>query len=149
MPLDTTTRMLVPFLDRMTVEELDTLPYGIVQLDADGRVLSFNRAEAEDTGFTRQRPIGRDFFSDVSPSAFGEEIFGRYVTAFSTRHLDETFRFTFTHGAMPRSVQMRMYFAARTSTLWIFTANPDGTPLAEIPDPAGDPCDHRHPARVA
>lgn len=130
MALESTTRMLSPFLDRLTDEELDALPYGIVQLDADGRVVSYNRAEADDTGFTLQRPIGRDYFSDVAPSAFVVEIFGRYVEAFTSRHLDETFRFTFIHHMMPRTVQIRMFYSARTRTIWLFIANPDGSPLA-------------------
>lgn len=130
MALASTTRMLSPFLDRLTVEELDALPYGVVQIDAEGRVVSFNRAEAEDTGFTGERPIGRDYFSDVAPSAFAVEIFGRYVEAFTARHMDEVFRFTFIHAALPRTVQIRMFYSARTETIWLFIANPDGSPLA-------------------
>lgn len=132
MALDSTTRMLTPFLDRLTVEELDALPYGVIQLDADGCILSYNRAEAEDTGFVHDRPIGRDYFSDVAPSAFVAEIFGRYVEGFSTQALDEEFRFTFTHALMPRTVRVRMFFSARTRTIWMFTANPDGSPIARI-----------------
>jgi photoactive yellow protein len=129
--LDRTTRMLSPFLDRLTDEELDALPYGVVQIDADGRILTYNRAEAEDTGFTLQRPIGRDYFSDVAPSAFVVEVFGRYVEAFTSRFLDERFRFTFSHDMMPRTVQIRMFYSARTGTVWLFMANPDGSPLAK------------------
>ena len=68
MPLVTTTRILAPFLDRLTGAELDALPYGV-------------------------------------------------------------FRFTFTHSDLPRTVQIRMYYAARTDTIWIFTALPDGSPI--------------------
>lgn len=129
MALDTTTRMLAPFLDRLTDEELDEIPYGVIQLNAEGRVISYNRAEAVETGWTHERPVHRDYFSDVAPSAFVAEIFGRYVEAFSTHQLDEMFRFTFTHAAMPRTIQLRMYYSVRSGTLWLFTANPDGSPL--------------------
>jgi photoactive yellow protein len=129
MALDTTTRMLAPFLDRLSDEELDAVPYGVVQLDAEGRVLSYNRAEAESTDCVSPRPIGRDYFTDVAPSAFVAEIFGRYVEAFSSHALDEMFRFTFSDGLMPRTVMVRMYYSARTGTIWLFTANPDGSPI--------------------
>ena len=137
MSLDCTTRMLAPFLDRLSDEELDAIPYGVIQLNAEGGVLSINRAEAEALGCAA-RPVGRDYFCDLAPSAFVAEVFGRYVEAFSSRHLDETFRFTYSDHAMPRTVLMRMYYSARTGTTWIFTACPDGSPLA-----GATPCDVR------
>ena len=141
MALDTTTRMLAPFLDRLTDEELDAIPYGVIQLDAEGRVLSINRVEADELGWVDERPVGRDFFGDVAPSTFVAEVFGRYVEAFSSHHLDEMFRFTFSHGMMPRTVMMRMYYSARTGTIWIFTANPDGSGL--VVGRGGPLCDVR------
>lgn len=129
MSLDTATRMLAPFLDRLTEEELDAIPYGVIQLDAEGRVLSINKSEADDIGYGPDRPIGRDYFTAVAPSAFVAEVFGRYVEAFCSRGFDETFRFTFIDGVMPRTVRMRMYYSMRTSSLWLFIANPDGSPL--------------------
>jgi photoactive yellow protein len=129
MALDTTTRMLSPYLDRLSDEELDAIPYGVIQIDAEGRVLSYNAVEAADTGYSEARPIGRDYFSDVAPSSFVAEIFGRYVEGFSSHHLDEVFRFTFTHAMMPRTVLMRMYYSPRTGSIWMFTANPDGSPI--------------------
>lgn len=132
MSLDTSTRMLAPFLDRLTNEELDAVPYGVIQLDAEGRILSYNKAEADDTGCAECPPVGRDYFSDVAPSAFVAEIFGRYVEAFSSHQMDEMFRFTFIDGMLPRSVMVRMYYASRTGTLWMFTANPDGSPIASV-----------------
>ena len=134
MALDTTTRMLAPLLDRLSDAELDTVPYGVIQLDAEGRVLSYNEAEAADTGWLATRPLGRDYFTDVAPSAFVAEIFGRYVEAFSTKECDQQFRFTFTHGDLPRTVQLRMFYSPRTATLWLFTANPDGSPIGRGSD---------------
>lgn len=132
--------MLAPFLDQLSDEELDVVPYGIIQLNAEGIVLSINRIEAEGLGWPHERPVGRDYFSELAPSAFVAEVFGRYVDAFSAHHLDETFRFTFSHGTLPRTVMMRMYYSVRTGTMWIFTANPDGSPLASGD---GQACDVR------
>jgi photoactive yellow protein len=147
MSLETTTRMLAPFLDRLTDEELDAIPYGVVQLNAEGSVLSFNLPEARELGWSTERPIGLDFFNDVAPSAFVAEVYGRFVNAFAAHQLDDMFRFTYEHLYMPRTVLMRMYFSARTGTLWIFTANPDGSALGAN----GPHCDVRDGphARVA
>ena len=125
MGLESTTRMLAPFLDRLTDEELD----GVVQLDVNGHVLSYNRAEMANTEWGELRPVGRDYFAAVAPSANVPEIHGRFVDAFEAEHCDEVFRFTFTCRDVPRTVRLRMYFALRTSTIWLFTAAPDGAPL--------------------
>lgn len=110
MGLESTTRMLAPFLDRLTDEELDAIPYGVVQLDAQGFVLSYNRAEMANALWNAQRPIGQDFFADIAPSARVPEIFGRFVDAFASQSCDDVFRFTYTCGDLPRTVRLRMYF---------------------------------------
>ena len=63
------------------------------------------------------------------------------MQAFSSHSLDEMFRFTFSDRPMPRTVMMRMFYSARTGTTWIFTANPDGSPLVANHD--GPVCDVR------
>ncbi len=128
MPLETTSRMLAPFLDRLTAEEMDALPYGIVQLDVEGRVLSYNRAEAENVGVT-PRPIGQRFFYDVAPSADVPEFHGRFLEGVEAQNLDETFGFTFSCALMPRRVRVRLYYSGRTKTVWLFVAKPDGNPF--------------------
>lgn len=131
MPLDTTSRMLAPFLDRLSDEELDAIPYGVVQLNADGFVLSYNRAEADNAGGI-PRPIGRNFFLDVCPSANVPELWGRFRQAVAERRLDDTFQYTFSCGPVPRRVQVRMYYSVRTRSVWLFVAKPDGTPLDRV-----------------
>ncbi|MBY0491479.1 MAG: hypothetical protein K2R93_16705 [Gemmatimonadaceae bacterium] len=127
--------MVAPFLDRFTAEELDALPYGIVQLDAMGTVRSFNTAEADNAGCT-SRPIGQNYFLDVYPSANAPEFYGRFLEAIDERALDDTFLFTYSCMHPPRRVQVRMYYCVRTASTWIFTAQPDGTPLMRLPEPA-------------
>jgi len=129
MPLDTTSRMLAPFLDRLTVEELDALPYGVVQLDLDGRVLSYNRAEAENVG-VMPRPLGQHFFYEVAPSANVPEFYGRFLDGVAERSLDNTFSFTFSCALMPRRVMVRQFFSIRTGSVWLFVGQPDGSPFS-------------------
>lgn len=128
MPLDTTSRMLTPFLDRLTVEELDAIPYGVVQLDVDGCVLSYNRAEAENADIA-PRPLGQHYFFEVAPSANVPEFYGRFLDGVSECQLDDTFSFTFSCSLMPRRVMVRQYFSMRTRTVWLFVAQPDGSPF--------------------
>jgi photoactive yellow protein len=127
--------MLAPFLDRLTDEELDAIPYGIVQLDSNGIVKSYNRAEAENVGVV-PRPIGAHFFHDVAPSANVPEFHGRFLDGVAERRLDETFTFTFSCSLMPRRVRVRLYYSVRTSSTWVFVAKPDGSPFDLSPTTA-------------
>ncbi|WP_411281591.1 hypothetical protein [Gemmatimonas sp.] len=126
MPLDTTSRLLAPFLDHLTVEELDAVPYGVVQLDLDGRVLSYNTAEAENVG-AMPRPLGRHFFFEVAPSANVPEFYGRFLEGVAAQRLDDTFNFTFSCALMPRRVMVRQYYSMRTGSVWLFVGQPDGS----------------------
>jgi photoactive yellow protein len=128
MPLDTTTRMLAPFLDRLSPEELDAIPYGVIQLDGAGIVRSYNRVEAANAGGI-PRPIGRHFFRDVCPSANGPELVDRFAQGIEDHKLDDTFQYTFSCTPTPRRVQLRMYYSVRTRSVWLFIAKPDGSPL--------------------
>jgi len=131
MPLDTTSRLLTPFLDRLSDEELDAIPYGVVQLNASGLVLSYNRAEADNAG-SIPRPIGRNFFLEVYSSANVPELWNRFRQAVMDRRFDETFQYTFSCGPVPRPVLVRMYYSVRTKSVWLFVAKPDGSPLDRV-----------------
>ena len=120
--------MLAPFLDRLTVEELDSIPYGVVQLDLNGRVLSYNRAEADNVG-VMPRPLGLHFFYDVAPSANVPEFYGKFLEGVAEERLDDTFSFTYSCASMPRRVMIRQYFSARTGSVWLFVSQPDGSPF--------------------
>ena len=121
--------MLAPFLDRLTVEELDSIPYGVVQLDLHGRVLSYNQAEADNVG-VMPRPLGLHFFYEVAPSANVPEFYGKFLEGVAEKRLDDTFSFTFSCASMPRRVMIRQYFSARTGSVWLFVSQPDGSPFS-------------------
>lgn len=133
MSLETTTRMLAPFLDGYGPEELDRIPYGIVKLDVTGMVRACNRAESRNAGHVASA-VDRHYFHDVAPSADVVEFYGRFLQAIADERLDETFPFTFSCGMLPRRVLVRMYYAPRSNVVWLFTALPDGEPL--------EPADH-------
>ena len=120
--------MLAPFLDRLTVDELDSIPYGVVQLDLHGRVLSYNQAEADNVG-VMPRPLGLHFFYEVAPSANVPEFYGKFLEGVAEKRLDDTFSFTFSCASMPRRVMIRQYFSARTGSVWLFVSQPDGSPF--------------------
>jgi photoactive yellow protein len=58
---------LLARIERLSEQQLHTLPFGVVRLDAEGLVTFYSRTEAEQSGFGDRRAIGRNFFTQVAP----------------------------------------------------------------------------------
>ncbi len=65
-------------ITRLTPAELDGLPYGLVTLDAAGRIIHYNDTESRLAGLPPSRVIGRFFFDDVAPCTRVREFKGRF-----------------------------------------------------------------------
>jgi len=72
----------IPFIfqtiDSIGEKELDSLPYGVIQLDAQGTVLRYNAYEEGLSGLTRQKVVGKNFFKQIAPCTDMQEFYGRF-----------------------------------------------------------------------
>lgn len=85
-------------LHRLTSEQLDALPLGVIELDSACVVRRYNRTEAAAAGLDPQQVIGRHFFDEVAPCTSVREFRGRVEQMIGTGHsvrdeLDFVFRF--------------------------------------------------------
>ena len=64
---------------RLTPSELDNLPYGLITLDADGRVLHYNDTESRLVGLPKHKVLGKSFFRDVAPCTRLRDFEGRFL----------------------------------------------------------------------
>ena len=62
----------------LTPSELDALPYGLITLDSEGRVLHYNDTESRMVGLPKEQVLGRSFFQEVAPCARVREFEGRF-----------------------------------------------------------------------
>lgn len=65
-------------VSQLSPEQLDSLPYGLITLDANGRVLHYNDTESRMVGLPKERVVGRSFFGEVAPCARVREFQGRF-----------------------------------------------------------------------
>ena len=90
-------------LQQMSEEQLDGLPFGVVTLDANGRVVQYNDTESRLAGLPPERVIGRNFFAEVAPCTRVKTFEGRFRAFASgrSRVALESFEFVFnfSHGA--------------------------------------------------
>lgn len=64
---------------QLTPDKLDGLPYGLITLDAKGRVIYYNDTESRLVGLPKDRVIGRNFFREVAPCTRIREFEGRFT----------------------------------------------------------------------
>lgn len=96
-------------LNALSDEELDTLPFGVIALDSEGRIARYNMAEARFARLDRAQVVGRSFFSEVARCTSTPEFQGRFdkleseAIAASVRF---EFTFAFRFGAQKVDVDM-------------------------------------------
>ncbi len=66
-------------IKQLTPEQLDALPYGLITLDAEGRILRYNDTESRLVGLPPHKVLGRRFFGEVAPCARVREFEGRFL----------------------------------------------------------------------
>lgn len=122
---------LLEAADTMTPEELDTLPYGMIQLDANGRILKYNAVESRLASLPQEQAIGKQFFSEVAPCTRVQEFYGRFKDGVIRESLDTTFQFHFAFKQHPRDVTVRLFYSKRTRSVWVVIADHQGGPVLE------------------
>lgn len=66
-------------IKQLSPEELDALPFGLITLDAEGRIIHYNDTESRMVGLPKHKVIGRRFFGEVAPCARVREFEGRFL----------------------------------------------------------------------
>src|SRR4051794_36005701 len=82
-------------VEKMQENDLDTLPFGAIRLDTNGKVLSYNAAEAKLTGRDPKRVIGRNFFTQVAPCTNVQAFAGRFREGVAQKKMHVIFPYRF------------------------------------------------------
>lgn len=126
----TTAGDLLAAADSMTGAELDQLPYGMIQLDATGRILKFNAVESRLASLPQEQQIGKHFFTEVAPCTKVQEFYGRFKEGVTREELDTSFQFHFAFKQNPRDVTVRLFYSKRTRSVWVMVSDREGKPIA-------------------
>ena len=107
-------------VESMSEQELDALPQGVIQLDADGRVLRYNAYEAKLAGVAKENVIGKNFFKHVAPCTDVKEFYGRFCEGVAAGKLHCKFRYHFSFKRNPVDVTVTLFYSNRDRTVWAF-----------------------------
>ena len=101
-------------------QELDQLPFGAIRLDREGKILSYNQAEADLSGRKKENVVGKNFFADVAPCTNVQEFAGKFREGVQTGKLHTVFPYVFDYQMDPRNVWVTLFYSNETDTAWVF-----------------------------
>lgn len=107
-------------IEAMSEEELDALPIGAIQLDPEGRIISYNAAESELSGRDPEAVIGKNFFREVAPCTDVQEFAGRFRDGVRRGELNVILPYVFDFQMSPTRVWVRLFYSQRSKTAWVF-----------------------------
>ncbi|MEO1267715.1 MAG: PAS domain-containing protein [Myxococcota bacterium] len=106
-------------IEALDAEDLDSYPFGVIQLDSAGRVLAYNLYEEELAQLKRQDVLGKNFFFEVAPCTRVRRFYGRFLDGVEAGALDATFGFVFPFAHGERQVEVSLFFRASDQTVWV------------------------------
>jgi photoactive yellow protein len=92
-------------LARMTPEEVDTLPFGVVGLSSEGIVATYNATESRLAGLTAETVIGSPFFLSVAQCMNNFMVAQRFK---EETELDVILPYVLTFRMRPTPVKLRL-----------------------------------------
>ncbi|MDQ6828767.1 MAG: PAS domain-containing protein [Gemmatimonadota bacterium] len=95
-------------LAEMPPDEMDALPFGVIRLDANGKILYYSAREGELASRRHDDVIGKNFFDEVAPCTKRPEFHGRFVNGVKQGRFAVTFQYTFDYRMNPLSVRVHM-----------------------------------------
>jgi len=107
-------------IDTMKESELDALPLGAIQLDAQGNILQYNVFESRLANVPKNMAIGKNFFREVAPCTDVKEFYGHFKKGVAAKKLHEKFRYHFSFKKNPRDVVITLFYSSMTQTVWVF-----------------------------
>ena len=107
-------------LGKMSEVEINQLAFGAVQLDAAGKILTYNAAEAGITGRNAANVIGKNFFRDVAPCTDSPAFKGVFDQGVKIGELNTMFEYVFDYNMAATKVKIHMKRAISGDTFWIF-----------------------------
>jgi photoactive yellow protein len=107
-------------LGSLSKNDADNASFGIVQLDSQGKIMLYNRWEANFAGLQEAAVQGKNFFTEVALCTNNKLVFGRFKSGIETTSLDVEMNYTFTYKMKPTNVALHLLHDKPTGTNWIF-----------------------------
>lgn len=107
-------------LSGLTQEQANACNFGIVKVDDAGKILLYNKYEADLAGITIDSALGKNFFTQIAPCTNNGLFFGVFKKGVAAGSFDSAFPYTFTYKMKPTNVNIHMLRDGASGTNWVF-----------------------------
>ncbi len=107
-------------LSKLSSKDVDSLAFGAIELDKDGKILSYNSTEGAITGRKPEDVIGKNFFKEVAPCTNRPEFYGKFKAGIEADNLNTMFEYVFDYNMQPTKVKVHMKKALSGNSYYIF-----------------------------
>lgn len=107
-------------VEEMTKAERDQLPFGMLKLDRDGRVVGYNKVEEQIAGIDYAQYMSYNFFTEIAPCMDNPFFRGRFEQGIAEGRLAMDFEFESDTDPRAEHIRVRMLNAREPNTYWIF-----------------------------
>ncbi len=109
-------------------QQLDSLPFGAMRVDAQGRITSFNAYEGRASRNAHEDVVGRRF-ADLAPCVMVRGFAERIAEGVARGALDEELHFVFPYYGAQCVASVRLWLDPGSREVWLFTSmRPGGAP---------------------
>ena len=107
-------------MGKMTAGQINELTFGAIELDAKGKILKYNAAEAGITVRDAASVIGKSFFTEVAPCTSTAKFKGAFDAGVKAGDLNTMFEYVFDYKMTPTKVKIHMKKSISGASYWIF-----------------------------
>lgn len=95
---------LLDWLEGLTNEQIDQLPFGVVRMTREGIVVAYCKSESHITGIAPEYALGKYYFTQIAPCANNMMVAAKYALP----SLDEELDYILTYVCAPVRVRLRL-----------------------------------------
>lgn len=111
---------LIPRLGELTVDEANNVPFGVIQVDREGRIQLYNRCESNLAGVQQDQATGQNFFTELAPCLNNDQVWGQFKRGVESGSMDVQISTMLAYRMRPASAHLRLYKHPPTSSYWVF-----------------------------
>ena len=107
-------------ISKLDDDQIETLAFGVIRVDANGIINFYNAAEGGITGRNPEDVIGKNFFTEVAPCTHTPQFHGKFKQGVESGNLNVMFEYVFDYKMEPTKVKVHMKKALSGDEYYIF-----------------------------
>ncbi|MEM9249181.1 MAG: photoactive yellow protein [Pseudomonadota bacterium] len=101
-------------------QRAESLAFGAVLLDRNGKVVKYNKAEGMIAGRDPSEVVGKDFFNEIAPCAKGKRFHGEFLKFHQSGSINVMFDYKFAYKGANVGVKIHLKSQPDGQHCWMF-----------------------------